>query len=198
MTSKVVSRLAREPPETEEKVSGFGGGDDERRGAGQRARFVAHPGRPRSRWERDRNATRTSVPPDWRERGGNGARGDCDGLQDRASWIPLAVDFNQDGATVTETVTSTFAALPNFAWTFESGTISIDGSHTPARSCQRARAPLGWRFFSGLSFISGVCHRLRLGPAPGLLPSRDADPWRPVRTPATVTDEPVSLLRSSR
>ena len=62
--------------------------------------------------------------------GGNGARGNCDGLPERASWIPLAVDFNQNGATVTGTVTSTFAALPNYAWTVESGTISIDGSLT--------------------------------------------------------------------
>lgn len=87
------------------------------------------------------SATETLRGPACPRTGGNGARGDCDGLQDRASWIPLAVDFNQDGATVTETVTSTFAALPNFAWTFESGTISIDGSHTLARSCQRVRAP---------------------------------------------------------
>ena len=104
------------------------------------------------------------MPPD----GGNGARGNCDGLQDRASWIPLAVDFNQDGATVTETVTSTFAALPTLAWTFHrwvahAGTILSAGQGT-----------LGWRSFSGLSFIGGVCHRLRLGPAP-VLPSRDAD-----------------------
>ena len=112
-----------ERPETEEKASGFGGrGDDKRRGAGRCARLVAHPGRParfHGRWERDLNVMRISVPPGWRELGEE----DCDGPPDCASWITLAVDFNQDGATVTGTVTSTFAASPNYAWTVESGTI---------------------------------------------------------------------------
>ena len=59
------------------------------------------------------------MPPGWRELGAD----DCDGPPDCASWITLAVDFNQDGATVTGTVTSTFATSPNYAWTVESGTI---------------------------------------------------------------------------
>ena len=56
------------------------------------------------------------------------AVGYCDGLPDCASWIPLAADFTQDGATVTGTVTSTFAAPPNYEWTIQSGTVSIDGT----------------------------------------------------------------------
>ena len=66
------------------------------------------------------------MPPDWRELGEE----DCDGLPDCASWIPLAADFTQDDATVTGTVTSTFAAPPNYEWTVQSGTISIDGTLT--------------------------------------------------------------------
>ena len=75
-------------------------------------------------WEGDLNVTRISVPPDWRELGEE----DCDGLPDCASWIPLAADFAQEGATVTGTVTSTFAAPPNYEWTVASGTVSIDGT----------------------------------------------------------------------
>ena len=66
------------------------------------------------------------MPPDWRELGED----DCDGLPDCASWIPLSADFTQDGATVTGTVTSTFAAPPNHEWTVQSGTISVDGTLT--------------------------------------------------------------------
>ena len=65
-----------------------------------------------------------TVPPDWRELGEE----DCDGLPECASWIPLAADFTQDGATVTGTVTSTFAAPPNYEWTVQSGTVSVDGT----------------------------------------------------------------------
>ena len=75
-------------------------------------------------WEGDLNVTRIAVPPDWRELGEE----DCDGLPDCASWIPLAANFAQDGATVTGTVTSTFAAPPNYEWTVESGTVSFDGT----------------------------------------------------------------------
>ena len=75
-------------------------------------------------WEGDLNVTRISVPPDWRELGEE----DCDGLPDCASWIPLAADFTQEGATVTGTVRSTFAAPPNYEWTVASGTVSIDGT----------------------------------------------------------------------
>ena len=64
------------------------------------------------------------MPPDWRELGEE----DCDGLPECASWIPLAADFTQDGATVTGTVTSTFAAPPNYEWTVQSGTVSVDGT----------------------------------------------------------------------
>ena len=67
-------------------------------------------------WEGDLNVIRIAVPPDWRELGEE----DCDGLPDCASWIPLAADFTQEGATVTGTVTSTFAATPNYAWTVQS------------------------------------------------------------------------------
>ena len=49
VTSIAVSRLARERPETEEKVSGFGGrADDKRRGAGRRARLVGASGSSRA------------------------------------------------------------------------------------------------------------------------------------------------------
>ena len=75
-------------------------------------------------WEGDLNVTSIVVPPEWRELGGE----DCNGLPDCASWIPLAADFTQDGATVTGTVTSTFAASPNYEWTIQSGTVSIDGT----------------------------------------------------------------------
>ena len=75
-------------------------------------------------WEGDLNVTRIAVPPDWRELGEEY----CDGLPDCASWIPLAADFTQEGATVTGTVTSTFAATPNYAWTVQSGTVSVDGT----------------------------------------------------------------------
>ncbi len=51
-------------------------------------------------------------------------------MPDCASWIPLAVDFTQDGATVTGTVTSTFAAPPNYEWTVQSGTVSVAGTLT--------------------------------------------------------------------
>ena len=34
----------------------------------------------------------------------------------------------QDGAAVTGTVTSTFTAPPNYEWTIQSGTVSIDGT----------------------------------------------------------------------
>ena len=77
-------------------------------------------------WEGDLNVTRIDVPPDWRELGEQ----DCDGLPDCASWIPLAADFTQDGATVTGTMTSTFTSPPNYAWTVRSGTVSIDGTLT--------------------------------------------------------------------
>ena len=65
-----------------------------------------------------------AVPPDYQEMGEE----DCDGLPDCASWIALAADFTQDGATVTGSVTSTFAAPPNYAWTVQSGTVSVDGT----------------------------------------------------------------------
>ena len=68
-------------------------------------------------WEGDLNVTRIAVPPDWRELGEE----DCNGLPDCASWIPLAADFTQDGATVTGSVKSTFTAPPNYEWTVQSG-----------------------------------------------------------------------------
>ena len=74
-------------------------------------------------WEGDLNVTSIVVPPEWRELGEE----DCNGLPDCASWIPLAADFTQDGATVTGTVTSTFAASPNYEWTIQSGTVSSTG-----------------------------------------------------------------------
>ena len=64
------------------------------------------------------------MPPDWRELGEE----DCNGLPDCASWIPLAADFTQDGATVTRSVKSTFTAPPNYEWTVQSGTVSINGT----------------------------------------------------------------------
>ena len=75
-------------------------------------------------WEGDLNVTRIAVPPDWRELGEE----DCNGLPDCASWIPLAADFTQDGATVTGSVKSTFTASPNYEWTVQSGTVSINGT----------------------------------------------------------------------
>ena len=78
------------------------------------------------RWEGDLNVTRISVPPDWRELGEE----DCDGLPECASWIPLTADFTQDGATVTGTVTSTFAAPSNYEWNIQSGRVSVDGTLT--------------------------------------------------------------------
>ena len=75
-------------------------------------------------WEGDLNVTSVTVPPDWRELGEE----DCDGLPECASWIPLAADFTQDGAPVTGTVTSTFVAPPNYEWTVQSGTVSVDGT----------------------------------------------------------------------
>ena len=77
-------------------------------------------------WEGDLNVTSIAVPPDWQAFGEE----DCNGLSDCASWIPLAVDLAQDGATVTGSVTSTFTTPPNYEWTIESGTISIDGRLT--------------------------------------------------------------------
>ena len=77
-------------------------------------------------WEGDLNVTSIAVPPDWQALGEE----DCNGLSDCASWIPLAVDFAQEGATVTGSVTSTFTAPPNYEWTIESGTISVDGRLT--------------------------------------------------------------------
>ena len=74
-------------------------------------------------WEGDLNVTGITVPPDWQDLGEE----DCNGLPDCASWIPLTADFTQDGATVTGSVTSTFAAPPNYEWTIQSGTVSIDG-----------------------------------------------------------------------
>ncbi len=76
------------------------------------------------RWEGDLNVTSIVVPAEWRELGEEA----CDGLPDCASWIPLAADFMQDGAAVTGTVTSTFTAPPNYEWTIQSGTVSIDGT----------------------------------------------------------------------
>ena len=75
-------------------------------------------------WEGDLNVTSITVPPDWQELGEE----DCSGLPDCASWIPLAVDFTQEGATVTGSVRSTFIAPPNYEWTVQSGTVSIDGT----------------------------------------------------------------------
>ena len=75
-------------------------------------------------WEGDLNVTSITVPPDWRELGEE----DCNGLPDCAFWIPLAADFTQDGAMVTGTVKSTFTAPPNYEWTIQSGTVSIDGT----------------------------------------------------------------------
>ena len=75
-------------------------------------------------WEGDLNVTMIAVPPDWRELGEE----DCNGLPDCASWIPLAADFTQDGATVTGSVKSTFTAPPNYEWTVQSGTVSINGT----------------------------------------------------------------------
>ena len=77
-------------------------------------------------WEGDLNVTGISLPPDWQELGEE----NCNGLPDCASWIPLTADFTQDGATVTGSVMSTFIAPPNYEWTIESGTISIDGRLT--------------------------------------------------------------------
>ena len=77
-------------------------------------------------WEGDLNVTGITVPPDWRELGEE----DCNGLPDCASWIPLAADFTQDGATVSGSLTSTFIAPPNYEWTVQSGTVSIDGTLT--------------------------------------------------------------------
>ena len=74
-------------------------------------------------WEGDLNVTSITVPPDWQELGEE----DCNGLPDCASWIPLQADFTQDGATVTGSLTSTFIAPPNYEWTVQSGTVSIDG-----------------------------------------------------------------------
>ena len=78
----------------------------------------------RGHWEGDLNVTAIVVPPDWRELGEE----DCNGLPDCASWIPLAADFTQDGATVTGSVTSTFIQPPHYEWTVQSGTVSIDGT----------------------------------------------------------------------
>ena len=75
-------------------------------------------------WEGDLNVTSITVPPDWQELGEEG----CNGLPDCASWIPLQADFTQDGATVTGSLTSTFTAPPNYEWTVQSGTVSIDGT----------------------------------------------------------------------
>ena len=75
-------------------------------------------------WEGDLNVTSITVPPDWQALGEE----DCNGLPDCASWIPLTVDFTQDGATVTGSVTSTFSAPPNYEWTVQSATVSIDGT----------------------------------------------------------------------
>ena len=77
-------------------------------------------------WEGDLNVTGITVPPEWRELGEE----ECDGLPDCSSWIPLAADFMQDGATVTGSLTSTFIAPPNYEWTVQSGTVSIDGMLT--------------------------------------------------------------------
>ena len=77
-------------------------------------------------WEGDLNVTGITLPPDWQELGEE----DCNGLPDCASWIPLTADFTQDGATVTGSITSTFTAPPNYEWTVQSGTISIDGRLT--------------------------------------------------------------------
>ncbi len=90
-------------------------------------------------WEGDLNVTRITVPPDWRELGEE----DCDGLLDCASWIPLEADFTQDGATVTGTVTSTFAAVPNYEWTIQSGTVSVDGTLTLTSDETAFRLPDG-------------------------------------------------------
>ena len=75
-------------------------------------------------WEGDLNVTSITVPPDWQALGEEG----CNGLPDCASWIPLQADFTQDGATVTGSLTSTFTAPPNYEWTVQSGTVSIDGT----------------------------------------------------------------------
>ena len=77
-------------------------------------------------WEGDLNVTTITLPPDWQELGEE----DCNGLPDCASWIPLAADFTQDGATVTGSLESTFTAPPNYEWTVQSGTVSIDGTLT--------------------------------------------------------------------
>ena len=76
------------------------------------------------RWEGDLNVTSITVPPDWQALGEEA----CDGLPDCASWIPLQADFTQDGATVTGSLTSTFSAPPNYEWTVQSGTVSVDGT----------------------------------------------------------------------
>ena len=77
-------------------------------------------------WEGDLNVTAITVPSDWQELGED----DCNGLPDCASWIPLAADFTQDGATVTGSLKSTFTTPPNYEWTVQSGTVSIDGTLT--------------------------------------------------------------------
>ena len=77
-------------------------------------------------WVGDLNVTGIAVPPDWRDLGEE----NCNGLPDCASWIPLVADFTQDGATVTGSLTSTFIAAPNYEWTVQSGTVSIDGTLT--------------------------------------------------------------------
>ena len=77
-------------------------------------------------WEGDLNVTSITVPPDWQALDEE----NCNSLPDCASWIPLTVNFTQDGATVTGSVASTFTAPPNYEWTVQSGTISIDGRLT--------------------------------------------------------------------
>ena len=88
-------------------------------------------------WEGDLNVTGIAVPPDWQEMGEE----DCSGLPDCASWIPLEVDFTQDGATVTGSVRSTFTAPPNYEWTVQSGTVAINGTLSLTSDDTAFRAP---------------------------------------------------------
>ena len=90
-------------------------------------------------WEGDLNVTSMTVPPEWEDLGEES----CDGLAVCASWIPLTADFTQDGATVTGSLTSTFAAPPNYEWTVQSGAISIDGTLSLTAGDIAYRAPDG-------------------------------------------------------
>ena len=58
-------------------------------------------------------------------------------------WIPLTVDFTQDGAAVTGSMRSTFNVPPNYEWTVQTGTVSIDGVLRVTSDETAFRAPDG-------------------------------------------------------